>query len=139
MIGPFTSLAGNESPPYLEMIGFLGATVLMLIFVVWAIKRGKRRLHIILALCTFPVLFGAIHYAGAMDAYWNFPPLPLRVHLSFAVAATVFVFLVAFSGVLHLRGLVSKRFHARLAWSFLGLVLLASMTGVWIFIVGEPK
>jgi hypothetical protein len=121
------------------MVFFLGATLLMLLLVVWTAKRGKKRLHIQLALATLPVLYGAIYYAGAMDAFWDFPLVPLRVHLSFAISATVLVCLVVVSGIFHLKGWVPKRVHARVAWTFLGLFLLASVTGVWIFLVGAPK
>ncbi len=139
MLGAFPFLSTPVDPPYFEMIAFLGATVLMLVSVVWLAKTGPRRLHISMALATLPILFGAIHYAGAMDAFWNFPKVPLRVHLSFAISATVFVLLVTLSGFCHLRGWIPKKVHARLAWTFLALVLLASITGGWIFIVGEPK
>ncbi|HHI81207.1 MAG TPA: hypothetical protein ENK02_14675 [Planctomycetes bacterium] len=132
-------LVDPGAPPYLEMFLFLGATVLMLVLVVLAARKGKRRLHLGLALGTLPVLYGAIHYAGAMDAYWNFPKVPLRIHLSFAITATVLVFVVALSGFMHFMGWVPKKFHSRLAWIFLGFVLLASLTGGWIFLVGEPK
>ncbi len=139
MFALFPLPLSQVGPPYFEMIAFLGATVLMLVSVVWLAKTGYRRQHITLAILTLPILFGAIHYAGAMDAYWNFPKVPLRVHLSFAISATGLVFLVSLSGFFHLRGWVSKKVHARLAWTFLVFVLLASITGAWIFIVGEPK
>ena len=65
--------------------------------------------------------------------------VPLRIHLTFAYAATAGGLAATVSGLLHLLDRIPRRGHAWLAWVFTVLAVGAVATGTWIFLVGEPK
>jgi len=133
-----TPVAG-PNPPYAELIGFLTATVVLLVLDVWTARRGQRRTHVTLALTTVPVFLTAVHFAGAVGKFWIFDPTWLAVHLSFAITGYAMAFVTVLAGIGHLAGKLSRVVHKRIAYTFLMLVVLASSTGVMIFVTGRPK
>ena len=85
--------APEGEAPYVWMLTFLGLTVLFLVLDVVTAFKGKRKVHITLALCTVPIFLAAIYFADSVGEYWNFEEPWLTVHLSFAITGFFMVFI----------------------------------------------
>lgn len=126
-------------PPVMAFVIALGIAVAFLALVIWSGKTHRRRLHYVFVPCLLVALTVAIRYAEWTGRFWDFPAVPLRIHLSLAYTATVSTLVAAISGLLHIAGKLTRKAHARLSWGAVLFILLATCTGVWIFAVGEPK
>lgn len=125
--------------PVFEFVVALAIAVFFLGLVLWTGKTHRRRLHYVFVPLLLAGLAVAIRYAEMTGRWWNFPKLPLRIHLTLAYTATVTTILATLSGLLHIAGKFTRKMHTRLAWLAVLFILLATSTGVWIFLVGEPK
>ncbi|MCB9891378.1 MAG: hypothetical protein H6833_07015 [Planctomycetes bacterium] len=125
--------------PWTEFFIALAATVVALGFVVWSGKTRRRKPHYVSVGFAAVGLGFAILYAERIGRLWDFPPVPLRIHLTLAYAATGMTLVAVVSGLLHAFSKISRAAHARLAWLTLACIVLATMTGIWIFTVGSPK
>ena len=125
--------------PVSEFVGVLGATLVFLGLDIWSGRTHRRRTHVVCVTITIPLLTIAVLYAEEVGSYWNFPRIPLWIHLGFAYSASVAALVAVVSGLLHIRGKIRRKSHARLAWTFVALAVCAVSTGVMIFLVGEPK
>lgn len=131
--------APEGAPPWTGFAIALALTVLLLVGTLVTGFRGQRRAHVPFAILTILALLAAIWFAETIGRYWVFPATALRIHLSFAWAGTILILPVLVSGVLALRRPGPARWHRRLVFAFLGIVLCAIGTGIWIFATGTPK
>ncbi len=124
-------------PPYILLATFLGLTVLLIVADLVTALQGRRRLHVSLALVTMVCFAIAILFAEEVGTYWTFEPLYLQVHLVCAYAGTALAILTLLSGarVFFLKG--GLVWHKRIAFLFVGFVLLATGTALLMFQHGE--
>lgn len=102
-------------------------------------RQRRRRQHVKLAIGTVVLLVVTILFAEAMGRERDFPRDVMRIHLVFAKGAGLAVLPVAFTGLLLLRREGARRWHLGAVWLFLGLVVTATVTGVWAFTLSTPR
>ena len=143
---PLALLVGQESEwapegeaPYFWMIAFLGITVVFLALDLITAFKGKRRAHITLALITVPLFLAAVYFADSVGHWWNIEEPYLTVHLSFAITAFFMAFIVVGTGAMHTFKKLPLAVHRTLAFIFVGLVLVATGTGILMFSHAQEK
>ena len=118
---------------------FLPLTLAGLCAAVFTGKRGKRRLHLILAPSTLGLLAVTIFLAEQMGRVRIFPEDELRIHLWFAQSAAVLALPVIFTGIMLVRRPGWRRVHFVCVLLFLAVAVTATCTGVWAFSLSTPK
>lgn len=129
----------GPQPPYAALIAALAGTIVLLALVLWTGRAGRRRLHGALAFAAAGVLALAIALAEQVARSWEFVPAVLSTHLVLAFTGAGLALLALTSGVLYAAGRLPRRIHLALAGLFLSFVLLASSTGLLLFLTGSPR
>ena len=117
--------------PGTGFVVFLALTLVFLALVVVTGFAAKRRIHIVLVVCTVGALGVTIIYAYALGrvydtqaAGWITP-----VHLALARVNTLALLLPVASGVRTIFRPETRRMHRFLAFTVLGLTVLTAITG----------
>lgn len=120
-------------------VSFL-VTLLLLAGSVWSGLTHRRRVHFVVVPLTVVSLLITIRMTGSLVETRLFPEEELAFHLRFAISATAMLVPVAITGIGYARWGRSWRLWHRLAVAaFLLLAVTATVTGVWVFSLSEPR
>lgn len=117
---------------FVVTLGLVSATVVLGL-------RRRRRPHLVLALTAIASLTVTIVLAERLGATRSFPPQILRVHLWFAKSATLALVPVVVTGVMLWRQPRRRWLHRVAVLLFLALVVVATVTGTWMFSLSTPN
>jgi uncharacterized membrane protein len=103
-------------------------------FAIWQARRGKIKAHATLMACSFLLfLIALIDFewaARTMEQRPELPPLPMAIHLCFAVPALV-LWIYQVMKVKHV--LENPRRHAKLGRLIFALLVATVGTGAWVY------
>lgn len=96
-------------------------------------KRGRRGLHLALAVCAIAMLTVTILLTEALARAVAFPAQEMGIHLIFAKSAAAMVIPVTLSGAWTWRQRRRKGIHLACVALFLLLAVVATGTGIWVW------
>ncbi|MGE3173140.1 MAG: hypothetical protein AB7O97_10990 [Planctomycetota bacterium] len=116
-----------------------GTTLALLATALVSGLRGGRRLHLVAGPLTLVSLAVTVVLTEQLMRGYRFPEQALRVHLWFAKAGGALALPVLLTGIWLWRRPAARRWHLAAVLAFVVGALLATGTGVWMFVQGEPK
>jgi hypothetical protein len=127
--------------PVAVFAAWFAATLAALVVVAWSGMRARRRVHIPAVVVTYVLLGTTIYCAYALGRVLDLraagPITP--IHLSLARAATLALVVASAFGVRTLFVPAARRWHRRIVWFALTLVVLAAGTGVAMVALAPPR
>lgn len=117
----------------------LAATVALLLATLVSGLRRQRRLHLVTGPLTVGALAWTIVLTERLLANYTFPEAAKAIHLPCAKAGGLLVLPVVATGVWLLFAPAARRWHRAAVWLWLVSVLLATSTGIWMFLQGTPR
>jgi len=100
---------------------------------------GRRRVHLLAGPVTMVLLFIAVWMTEQLMRGYEFPEEQMAVHLIFAKAAAVLSLLVVGTGIWLWRRPAARRWHRYAVWSFVTTTLIATATGIWVFLLSKAR
>jgi len=115
-------------------------TLALLVVVAWSGMRAKRRVHIPAVGLAVVALAVTIWFAYRLGAVYDLESAGVitPIHLFLARFATLSIVITIVFGLRTLFVPKSLRFHKRLAWFSLTIVVLAAITGVVMIVLASP-
>jgi len=123
--------------------GFTGSFLVTLVALgaaAYSGRRARRKAHIPLVLLTALLLAVTIYYAKQLGGIYDLESAGLitPVHLAIAKIATAALLLPILSGLATLKNYECFKWHKRLAWSVIAMIVLAALTGTWMILAATP-
>jgi len=109
---------------------------------VTALTSGRmrwRRLHLFAGPATMLALAVAVVFTEQLVRSFTFPAEEMRIHLFCAKSAGFLALPVIVTGVFLWRWPRLRKLHLVCVLTFVGMALVATATGVWVFSLATPK
>jgi hypothetical protein len=119
-------------------LSFAATVVLLVVSLVSGLAR-RRRVHLVTGPLTMVALAFAVHYTEQLVRAYTFPKGPMGIHLTCAITAGALALPVIGSGLLLAVRPQRRRLHRYCVLAFVGMTLVATSTGIWVFSIATAK
>jgi len=120
-------------------IAFFCLTVVLLLATAWTGKLARRKIHLILVVCTVSGLSITIYYAVQLGLEYDLETAGsiFPVHMFLARLAAFSYIAPVVSGIATIRNGRHRALHGKIAQVVIALTVIAAITGIWMIMAAD--